>query len=262
MNPDGSDPINLTNNKADDDTPTLSTDGQKIAFESNRDGNYEIYVVNTDGSTPPTNLTNNPANDMVPNWYPMIALKNSEKQVITIKAAATPTLRPTATALPTNTPSPTATPDPFIEACIKDIVTLPTIGTSTIKKLVNCSDASDDELTKANLEATDPSQIWYALIYDNQVMGTGFVECQGYRTDKGTYFSYSYPSQWKDIYSLRDVHTGKIVASKTFLSTPPKCVFSSCTLNISSNHATCTGGEGQSTWNDAVIIRWLKGIVK
>jgi TolB protein len=41
----------------------------KIAFLSDRDGNYEIYVMDVDGSNP-TNLTNNPAEDVSPAWSP------------------------------------------------------------------------------------------------------------------------------------------------------------------------------------------------
>ena len=36
---------------------------------SNRDGNYEIYVMNPDGSTP-TRLTNISADDINPAWSP------------------------------------------------------------------------------------------------------------------------------------------------------------------------------------------------
>jgi hypothetical protein len=39
----------------------------KIAFQSNRDGNYEIYVMNTNGSGP-TNLTKNGAEDARADW--------------------------------------------------------------------------------------------------------------------------------------------------------------------------------------------------
>jgi len=39
----------------------------KIAFVSNRDGNYEIYVMNADGSNV-VRLTNNTANDYIPDW--------------------------------------------------------------------------------------------------------------------------------------------------------------------------------------------------
>jgi Tol biopolymer transport system component len=41
----------------------------KIAFTSNRDGNREIYVMNSDGSEQ-KNLTNNPGNDGSPSWSP------------------------------------------------------------------------------------------------------------------------------------------------------------------------------------------------
>jgi len=41
----------------------------KIAFASNRDGNYEIYTMNADGSGP-TRLTTNAADDVDPTWSP------------------------------------------------------------------------------------------------------------------------------------------------------------------------------------------------
>jgi Tol biopolymer transport system component len=40
-----------------------------IAFQSSRDGNYEIYVMNADG-TEQTRLTDNSARDMNPSWSP------------------------------------------------------------------------------------------------------------------------------------------------------------------------------------------------
>jgi TolB protein len=46
-----------------------SPDGQKIAFSSDRDGNYEIYVMNADG-TNPVRLTSDPANDWAGSWSP------------------------------------------------------------------------------------------------------------------------------------------------------------------------------------------------
>ena len=50
-------------------TPDPTQGGGKIAFDSNRDGNDEIYVMNSDG-TNLTNLTNNPADDEFPSWSP------------------------------------------------------------------------------------------------------------------------------------------------------------------------------------------------
>lgn len=46
-----------------------SPDGQRIAFVSVRDRNFEIYVMNSDG-TGQVNLTNHPDNDTFPAWSP------------------------------------------------------------------------------------------------------------------------------------------------------------------------------------------------
>ena len=46
-------------------------DGYRIAFESRRDGNDEIYVINADGSGQ-ARLTNNPATDNEPQWSPVL----------------------------------------------------------------------------------------------------------------------------------------------------------------------------------------------
>jgi len=63
MDADGSNQLRLTNNSAKDFGPTWSPDGSKIAFESDRDGNLEIYIMNADGSNQ-ARLTNNPADDI------------------------------------------------------------------------------------------------------------------------------------------------------------------------------------------------------
>jgi len=49
--------------------PAWSPNGTKIAFQSSRDGNPEIYVMNADGSNS-TRLTENRANDEFPVWSP------------------------------------------------------------------------------------------------------------------------------------------------------------------------------------------------
>jgi Tol biopolymer transport system component len=60
----------LTNEMAEDGVPAWSPDGTRIAFNSSRDGNYEIYVMNADGSEQ-RNLTNNAdKNDRYPAWSP------------------------------------------------------------------------------------------------------------------------------------------------------------------------------------------------
>ena len=52
-----------------DDNPSVSPDGKKIAFMSDRDGDIEIYVMNVDGSNP-RRLTHSPGRDAHPEWSP------------------------------------------------------------------------------------------------------------------------------------------------------------------------------------------------
>jgi TolB protein len=66
--PDLSDPVELTNNDTDT-APAVSPDGKQIAFMSRRDGNWNIYIVNSDGSGL-SQLTDDPAEDGLPTWSP------------------------------------------------------------------------------------------------------------------------------------------------------------------------------------------------
>ena len=70
MNADGTQQERLTNSPAVDTAPAWSPDGQQIAFASNRDGNFEIYVMDAEGTGVPVNLTNNAAVDRDPAWSP------------------------------------------------------------------------------------------------------------------------------------------------------------------------------------------------
>ena len=72
---DGSSLVNLTNNPANDGTPSWSPDGKKIAFASDRDGNFEIYIMNADGSEQ-KRLTNNSDLDICPCWSPFLSTEN------------------------------------------------------------------------------------------------------------------------------------------------------------------------------------------
>jgi Tol biopolymer transport system component len=61
--------IRLTDHDSVDREPTWSPDGKHIAFSTNRDGNWEIYVMDTLGENL-VNLTNHPGVDQLPRWSP------------------------------------------------------------------------------------------------------------------------------------------------------------------------------------------------
>lgn len=68
MQADGSDRHAIPGT-APSDFPAWSPDGKRVAFVSDRDGNLEIYSINTDG-TGVVRLTNDPAQDFAPAWSP------------------------------------------------------------------------------------------------------------------------------------------------------------------------------------------------
>src|SRR5262249_8993218 len=59
----------LTQSPGLDARPAWSPDGTRIAFTSNRDGNYELYVIDADGSNL-RNITSHPARDDYAAWHP------------------------------------------------------------------------------------------------------------------------------------------------------------------------------------------------
>lgn len=72
MNADGSNQTRLTNNPTND-SPSWSPDGTKLVFTSNHAGNYEIFMMNPDG-TDVSRLTNHLAADGAPAWSPFLPL--------------------------------------------------------------------------------------------------------------------------------------------------------------------------------------------
>jgi Tol biopolymer transport system component len=68
-NPDGSDPVRLTNDPAEDSWPDISPNGRYVAFASLRTGNREIFVLDLkDGGV--TNVSQSSGDDNWPRWSP------------------------------------------------------------------------------------------------------------------------------------------------------------------------------------------------
>ena len=61
--------MQLISSPGTDANPSFSADGSRIVFESSRDGNREIYVMNANGSNQ-IRLTNDPARDELPAFSP------------------------------------------------------------------------------------------------------------------------------------------------------------------------------------------------
>ncbi len=69
MNADGSDQTLLTDIGGSNTSPDWSPDGQRLIFDSTRDGNHEIYMMDANGGHL-VNLTQHPAKDYSPTWSP------------------------------------------------------------------------------------------------------------------------------------------------------------------------------------------------
>ena len=61
--------VNISHNDYCEHSPVWSPDGRRIAFVSDRDGDWEIYVMNADGSGQ-KRLTNSPGIERNPSWSP------------------------------------------------------------------------------------------------------------------------------------------------------------------------------------------------
>lgn len=57
----------LTTANGFDENPVWSSDGKQIAFQTNRDGNFEIYLMNADGSNQQP-LFSSPSDELWPSW--------------------------------------------------------------------------------------------------------------------------------------------------------------------------------------------------
>ena len=69
MNPDGSDPVNLTHHRANDLSAVWSPTGEQILFVSDRDGVRDLYLMDADGSNV-RRVFKKEADRRYPSWSP------------------------------------------------------------------------------------------------------------------------------------------------------------------------------------------------
>lgn len=70
MNADGSSQTRLTHLNANSEYPRWSPDSKWIAFESDADGNIDLFLARADGSGTPINVTRHPSKDSGAAWSP------------------------------------------------------------------------------------------------------------------------------------------------------------------------------------------------
>jgi len=70
INADGTGEDQLTTDASDDAAPAFAPGGGKIVFSSDRDGDFDLYVMDSDG-TDVRRLTNGPGYDRSPDWQPV-----------------------------------------------------------------------------------------------------------------------------------------------------------------------------------------------
>jgi len=66
---DGASMTQITDGPANDAQPAFSPDGRRLAFASDRAGQWDIWVIDVDGRHP-MQVTTNPAADLHPSWSP------------------------------------------------------------------------------------------------------------------------------------------------------------------------------------------------
>lgn len=70
MDADGTDAVALTDNLREDAYPALSPDGEHIAFSRRIKGQYDLFVMDLDGSDPVRLLRTGNADEVLPAWSP------------------------------------------------------------------------------------------------------------------------------------------------------------------------------------------------
>jgi hypothetical protein len=147
----------------------------------------------------------------------------------------------------------------YADLCVSKNPRLP-LHTSPIKGIYSCDPLAERMLSFKDLTAAGPGEIWYLI--KRETTASPDLNCAGVNPETGKNFDYSYPGQHTDVFTLVDSLTGKVLTSKTFISTAPKCVFTSCHFNTIDGTTRCSGGQAQETFNSDDLISLLTAVGK
>jgi TolB protein len=178
MNADGSDERQLTDNAAASENPIWSPDGSQIAFQSDRDGNFEIYVIDVNGTEQDLGglgrLTNDPAGDYWPSW----GLPSSE--IPNQLATRTPTEEPITIQTFDNIPTVASLHDIWTRPTDEMVMIYVPGGTFQMGSGTSDSDANDDEFPQHSvtldgfwIDRTEVTNAQYSLCVADRACQAG-----------------------------------------------------------------------------------------
>lgn len=152
MNYDSSGRVLLSSLPGDNDDPYFSPDGTQIVFINNNTGNYDIYIMNADG-TNPTVLAVNSSTELCPVY---LRTSPTPTPTQTITATHTPSNTFTFTATTTLTSSPSYTTTPSHTQTSTVTIFTPTV-TRTATLTVTAINTATLTRTPANTATTQPT---------------------------------------------------------------------------------------------------------
>ncbi|MHB8629928.1 MAG: hypothetical protein ACYDBJ_27620 [Aggregatilineales bacterium] len=193
MNADGSNPVNLTKNPADDYQPAWAPAADKIAFTSTRDGNPEICTMNADGSNQ-TCITSNPTAthkpdktlpaDQLPTWAPdalhiaFASTRDGNTQVYVIEPSGGAALNLSSNAF--NDDQPAWSPDLRSMAFSSDRAGNPEICVMDVSGF-NQRCLTNNKTATGQHDPTKPADYFPTWSSDSQQLA--YVQTQGSRSD-------------------------------------------------------------------------------
>jgi len=194
MNGEGENIMRLTNNTVEDFNPEWSPDETRIAFVSNRDGNYEIYTMNTDG-TGVLRLTTNNVPDGDPVWssdgmkIAFISQRSGDNDIYTMNPDGSNLINITNN--PSNDIYPAWSPDgtKFAFASNRDgnyeIYTMSSTGRYVTRLTSNSVDAFYNDLSWSPNDRIIAFRGKHEDIYRVNIDGTGFTNITNTKLDTG-----------------------------------------------------------------------------